>query len=121
MRRESERVAPLDIPRLRLSNQRLSRPAFRTPCEVVHWLCAVQAQDYLAAKWALGSRMRRATDHMVEDAFNDFPVQPATRPLVGGEVTLVVELEDLIGKKKASYELPMVMHPTRSVPSGKPR
>lgn len=60
-------------------------------------------------------------DQKVEDAFNVFPLQPATRPLAGGEVTLVVELEDLIGKKKMSYELPMVMHPTRSVPSGKPR
>jgi hypothetical protein len=29
---------------------------------VVHWLGAVQAQDYAGAKWGLGIRMRRATD-----------------------------------------------------------
>jgi hypothetical protein len=59
----------LDIPQLRLYNQRLSRPTLRTPGEVVDWLCAVQAQEYLAAKWALGTRMRAATDDGVERAF----------------------------------------------------
>jgi hypothetical protein len=38
---------------------------------VVDWLCAVQAQDYAAAKWALGSRMRSAADDDIERAFND--------------------------------------------------
>ena len=33
------------------------------------WLVAVQAQDYAGAKWALGLRMRRATDEAVERAF----------------------------------------------------
>lgn len=37
---------------------------------MVEWLCAVQAQDYPAAKWALGSRMRAALDEHVERAFN---------------------------------------------------
>jgi hypothetical protein len=36
----------------------------------VGWLCAVQAQDYAGAKWAVGSRMRAATDADVERAFN---------------------------------------------------
>jgi hypothetical protein len=52
----------------------------------------------------------------VEDAFNDFPFQPASRAFTAGEVTFVVELEDLIGKNKATYELPLVIHPTRSLP-----
>ncbi|HET6361293.1 MAG TPA: winged helix DNA-binding domain-containing protein [Gemmatimonadota bacterium] len=38
---------------------------------MVEWLCAVQAQDYPAAKWALGSRMRSAVDADVERAFDD--------------------------------------------------
>jgi hypothetical protein len=60
-------------------------------------------------------------DQRVEDAFNDFSFQPASRAFTAGEVTFVVELEDLIGQKKASYELPLVIHPTRSVPPGKQR
>jgi len=36
---------------------------------VVSWLVAVQAQDYAGAKWALGLRVRRAVDQMVEQAF----------------------------------------------------
>ena len=58
-----------DIPGHRLHNQRLSRPTLAKPSDVVEWLCAVQAQDFLAAKWALGSRMRAATDEAVERAF----------------------------------------------------
>jgi hypothetical protein len=63
-------MASLDIPRLRMSNQRLSRPTLAKAGDVVGWLCAVQAQDYAGAKWALGSRMRAATDADVERAFN---------------------------------------------------
>jgi hypothetical protein len=59
-----------DISRLRLSNQRLSRPTLAKPADVVGWLCAVQAQDYAGAKWAVGSRMRAATDADVERAFD---------------------------------------------------
>ncbi|HJU87602.1 MAG TPA: winged helix DNA-binding domain-containing protein, partial [Gemmatimonadota bacterium] len=62
---------PADIVRRRLHNQHLSRPNLATPAAVVGWLCAVQAQDYPAAKWALGSRMRSAADGDVERAFND--------------------------------------------------
>ena len=54
-------------------------------------------------------------DQRVEDAFNDFPLQPVSKALSAGEVTFVVELEDLIGKKKARYELPVVIHPPRSI------
>jgi hypothetical protein len=39
--------------------------------EVVGWLGAVQAQDFAGAKWALGLRMKEATDSSVEKAFND--------------------------------------------------
>ena len=59
----------LDIAQQRLKNQRLSSPDFKKPAEVVHWLGAVQAQDYYAAKWALGSRMLAATDQAIEKAF----------------------------------------------------
>ena len=55
----------------RLQNQRLSSSEFQKPVEVVRWLGAVQAQDFNAAKWALGLRMTRVTNAVIEKAFND--------------------------------------------------
>src|ERR1044072_7342507 len=54
----------------RLHNQKLSSTRFEKPVDVVRWLGAVQAQDFNAAKWALALRMRKATDAIVEEAFN---------------------------------------------------
>ena len=36
----------------------------------MRWFGAVQAQDFNAAKWALALRMRKATDAVIEEAFN---------------------------------------------------
>jgi winged helix DNA-binding protein len=58
-----------DITQERLRNQRLSASKFKRPAEVVQWLGAVQAQDYHGAKWALGQRMRKASEDAIEDAF----------------------------------------------------
>ncbi len=60
-----------EIAHLRLLNQRISLPGFDKPGEVVDWLGAVQAQDYAGAKWALGLRMRGATDKDIDNAFNE--------------------------------------------------
>ena len=54
----------------RLHNQRLGSSRFSKAVDVVRWLGAVQAQDFNAAKWALGLRMRNATDAVIEEAFN---------------------------------------------------
>ena len=54
----------------RLHNQRLGSSRFSKAIDVVRWLGAVQAQDFNAAKWALGLRMRKATDAIIEEAFN---------------------------------------------------
>jgi hypothetical protein len=62
-------MRPSDIPHARLHHQRLTSPRFKEPVDVVRWLGAVQAQEYAAAKWAIGQRMRRATDDAVERAF----------------------------------------------------
>ena len=59
------------LARQRLRNQHLSEPTFSTPEAVVNWLCAVQSQDYTAAKWALGMRGAGFTDAAVEQAFTD--------------------------------------------------
>jgi hypothetical protein len=50
----------------RLYFQGLSHPRFKTPAEVVTALGAVQAQDYLAALWALGARLPGSTEAQVE-------------------------------------------------------
>ena len=46
----------MDPVALRLSNQRIADPPPATPGDVVGWLGAVQAQDYLGALWAVGLR-----------------------------------------------------------------
>lgn len=61
-------MTPQDIARLRLARQQIAQPSFSTPAEVVAWLGAVQAQDYLAAKWAIGLRVPDATDAAIEQA-----------------------------------------------------
>ncbi|HEU5137588.1 MAG TPA: winged helix DNA-binding domain-containing protein [Steroidobacteraceae bacterium] len=61
-------MTPRDILRLRLDNHRLARASFRKPEDVVAWFGAVQAQDYLGSLWAIGLRMQRATEALVEEA-----------------------------------------------------
>jgi len=58
----------MDIARLRLHNQHIARATFEKPGDVVAWLGAVQAQDYLGALWAVGLRMRNAVEADVERA-----------------------------------------------------
>ncbi|AHG89171.1 protein of unknown function DUF1006 [Gemmatirosa kalamazoonensis] len=60
-----------DVARRRLAAQHLARPRLADPAAVVAALGAVQAQDYPAAKWALGQRTTGATDADVERAFAD--------------------------------------------------
>jgi hypothetical protein len=64
-------MPPLDILRQRLSNEHLSRQQFDQPVDMVAWLGAVQAQDYAAAKWALGMRLKGASEASLDQAFND--------------------------------------------------
>jgi len=57
-----------DIAHQRLRNQQIARSAFTEPCEVVRWMGAMQAQDYLGALWAVGLRLPSATEHSIEQA-----------------------------------------------------
>src|SRR6266581_6618700 len=59
----------LDIAQQRLHNQLITQQTFEKPGDVVEWLGAVQAQDYAAAKWAVGLRSRGVTDDDIEQAF----------------------------------------------------
>lgn len=58
----------LNVAAERLANQHLSRPVFESPSDVVKHLGAVQAQDYLAALWAVGLRTKGAAEEDVERA-----------------------------------------------------
>jgi hypothetical protein len=60
-----------DVARLRLHNQRIAYATIEKASDVVAWLGAVQAQDYLGALWAVGLRMRNAFEADVERAIAD--------------------------------------------------
>jgi hypothetical protein len=55
----------------RLAAQRISSAEERDPATVVSRLCAMQAQDYAAALWAVGLRARSAREDDVEQAVRD--------------------------------------------------
>jgi hypothetical protein len=54
----------------RLRNQHLTRSRRLDPAQVVSWLGAMQAQDFTAAKWAIGLRAPGCDSNAVEEAFN---------------------------------------------------
>ncbi len=71
---------PSPIARRRLAVQQLTTPQHDDPAALVSWLVAVQAQDYLATKWAIGMRLapgrsggasRAATEATIDRALAD--------------------------------------------------
>jgi hypothetical protein len=60
----------MKIAEARLASQRLRGTPFDEPTAVVHWLGAVQAQDYLGATWALALRCGNVGSDGVDAAFN---------------------------------------------------
>src|SRR5258706_15100039 len=60
-----------DIGAQRERNQHIGANLFTTPTEVVSHLCAIQAQAFLGALWAVGVRMRNATEAAVEKALEE--------------------------------------------------
>src|SRR5581483_4153695 len=61
----------LNIAQQRLHNQHIARATFEKPGDVVAWLGAVQAQDYLGALWAVGLRTQDAVEADIEQALAD--------------------------------------------------
>src|SRR5581483_7294852 len=64
-------MTSLNIAHQRLLNQHIAATSFEKPSEVVSWLGAVQAQDYLGALWAVGLRLRQVIEADVEQALAD--------------------------------------------------
>ena len=60
-----------EILKFRLYNSGLSNSPFKSAVDAVSHSGAVQAQDFSAAKWALGLRIKNSTDEDIEKAFND--------------------------------------------------
>lgn len=58
----------LSVAHSRLRSQRITGARFARAEEVVAWMGAVQAQDYLGALWAVGLRMRHPAEAAVEQA-----------------------------------------------------
>ncbi len=56
------------LAKLRLISQKIAESNLRSPIDVVRWMTAMQAQDFNAAKWAIGSRCPGSTHHDVERA-----------------------------------------------------
>lgn len=57
-----------DISLLRLQRQHILKPDFKNPEDVVKWFGAVQAQDYFGALWAVGLRMKKSSEEIIEEA-----------------------------------------------------
>lgn len=64
-------MSPLHLLRTRLINQQISEHRFQTPGEIVKWLGAVQAQDYLGSLWAIGSRLKRSKQTDLEKVIRE--------------------------------------------------
>jgi hypothetical protein len=59
-----------DIPSIRLQNQQIATTKFKNPKELVHWMGAMQAQDYNMVKWAVGIRLPGSTNKTIESAID---------------------------------------------------
>lgn len=60
-----------EILQLRLEQQFITRPFTGSAPELAGHLCAMQAQDYAAGKWAMGLRLPGFTDALADAAFAD--------------------------------------------------
>jgi hypothetical protein len=60
-----------EIQTSRLFSQNIIHSVYSEPAGLVHWLCGIQAQDYINAKWGIGVRIPSMTDDLVEKAIAD--------------------------------------------------
>src|SRR5215207_8083432 len=101
----------LDIADRRLRNQRIAGVGFERPGDVVAWMGAVQAQDYLGALWALGLRMKTATEEAVEQAIAEraivrtWPMRGTLHFVAPADVRWMLELltPRVLAGRKARY------------------
>ena len=59
---------------IRLLNQQLIAPQFSNPAEVVHYMGAMQAQEYRMMRWAVEMRTRKPSEKAFKRASNSAKV-----------------------------------------------
>ena len=88
----------MNISHHRLHSQRIAGAPFETPGEVVSWLGAIQAQDYLGALWAVGLRTRSAIESDIEKALAErtivrtWPMRGTLHFVAAADVRWMLEL-----------------------------
>jgi hypothetical protein len=60
-----------ELIKYRLHNQQITQHVFDKPGDLIKWLGAIQAQDYLNSLWAIGLRLKNATESDIEKAIAD--------------------------------------------------
>lgn len=58
------------ISNIRLLSQQITDPQLKTPAELVRWMGAIQAQDYIMSKWAIGLRLKSSSEKNIEEAID---------------------------------------------------
>ena len=59
-----------DIPGKRLTSQHISSKKYKTVKELINYMGAIQAQDYLMSKWAIGVRLKNSSEKIINDAID---------------------------------------------------
>jgi len=59
-----------DLAHIRLHNQQLAVKKDQSPREIVAWLGAMQAQEMISSKWAIGIRLPGATEKQIDKALD---------------------------------------------------
>jgi hypothetical protein len=87
-----------EIARFRLVNQQIAVSRCQDPAQVVSFLGAMQAQDYLGTLWAIGLRLPGATENDVERAIADrtivrtWPLRSTLHFVAAADVHWLLEL-----------------------------
>ena len=59
-----------DISKTRLISQQINTQKFIRVRDIVNWMGAIQAQDFSMSKWAIGIRLNKSTEKVVETAID---------------------------------------------------
>jgi hypothetical protein len=60
-----------DTPNIRMINQHISGNKLDTPKDLLSQMGAIQAQDYAMSKWAIGLRIKNATEQQLNQAIDE--------------------------------------------------
>jgi hypothetical protein len=99
-----------DLVRRRLASQHLAKPSLAAPAELVHAFGAVQAQDYAAARWAVGQRLVGATSALVERALDEGSIlrthvlRPTWHLVAQADIRWMLELTSPRVKAACAYQ-----------------